>query len=93
MQFLKSAQKSSEARGLLDVFDQELWTDKKCYRVPLVSQDIHDNRAVGIDVWVVDLGQEADLGGLEWVIGGQRDGEEEDATSIRRITLDHANSR
>ena len=30
MEFLKSAQKSSEARGLLDDFDQEIWTDKKC---------------------------------------------------------------
>ena len=61
-------------------------------RVPLVFQDIHENRAVVVDVWVVDLGQEADLGGLEWIIGGKCDGEEEDAASIRRITLDHANS-
>lgn len=58
----------------------------------MVSQDIQANRAVGVDVWVVDLGREADLGGLEWVIGGERDGEEEDTASIRRVTLDHANS-
>ena len=59
---------------------------------PLVSQDIQANRAIGIDVWVVNLGREADLGGFEWVIVGERDGEKEDAPCIWRITLDHANS-
>ena len=56
---------------------------------PLVSQDVQANRAVGIDVWVINLGREADLGGLEWIIGGERDGEEENASGIRGITLGH----
>ena len=58
----------------------------------MLSQDIQANQTVGVDVWVIDLSREADLGRLEWVIVGERNGEEEDAPSIRRITLDHDNS-
>jgi hypothetical protein len=59
----------------------------------LVSQDVQANRAVGVDVWVINLGREADLGRLEWIIGGERNGEEENASGIRRITLDQARSK
>ena len=30
VEFLRSAQKSSEVTWVLDDFDQEIWTDKKC---------------------------------------------------------------
>lgn len=56
-------------------------------RRPLVSQDIKTDRAVGVDVGVIDLGREADLGRLEGVVGGESDGQEKDAASIGRVTL------
>jgi hypothetical protein len=49
----------------------------------LVSENVQANRSVGIDVGVVDLGREADLGGLEGVIGGEGDRKEEDASGVR----------
>ena len=54
---------------------------------PLVPQDVQANRAVRVDVRVVDLCGEGDLGRLEGVVGGEGDGEEEDAAGIRRVTL------
>lgn len=50
---------------------------------PLVPQDIETDRTVRVDVRVVDLGREADLGRLEGVVGGESDGEEEDAAGVR----------
>ena len=35
---------------------------------PLISQDIETDRAIGVDVRVVDLGGERHLGRLEWVV-------------------------
>ena len=52
-------------------------------RAPLVSQDVQANRSIGVDVGMVDLGREADLGGLEGVIGGEGDRKEEDASGVR----------
>lgn len=43
-------------------------------RRPLISQDVQADRTVGIDVWVVDLSREADLGWLEGIIGGEGNG-------------------
>ena len=60
--------------------------DGQCRR-PLVSQDVETNRTIGIDVRMVNLGREADFGGLEWVVRRERDGQEKNASSIRRITL------
>jgi len=37
---------------------------------------------------VINLGCKADLGRLEWIVGGERNREEENASGIRRITLD-----
>jgi len=48
----------------------------------LIPQDVEANRSVGVDVGVVDLGREADLGRLEGVIGGEGDGKEEDASGV-----------
>ena len=56
--------------------DGQRWT-------PLVPQDIETDRAVGVDVRVVDLGREADLGRLEGVVGGEGDREEKDASGVR----------
>lgn len=49
---------------------------------PLVSQDVKTDRAVRVDVRVIDLRRERDLGWLEGVIGRECDGEEEDTASI-----------
>ena len=56
--------------------DGQRWT-------PLVPQDIQTDRTVGVDIGVIDLGREADLGRLEGVVGGESDREEEHAASVR----------
>jgi hypothetical protein len=56
----------------------------------LVPQDIQTDAAVGVDVGVVDAGGEVDLRGLEGVVGGEVDGEEEDASRVWRVTLERA---
>lgn len=48
----------------------------------MVPQDIKTDRAVCVDVGVVDLSREADLGWLERVIGREAYGKEEYAASI-----------
>ena len=65
---------------------ERTFRDGQCW-APLVPQDVQANRAVGVDVRVVDLRRERDLGRLEGVVGGERDGKEEDASSVRRVTL------
>lgn len=40
-------------------------------RAPLFPQNVQADRAVGVDVRVVDLGGERNLGGLEGVVGGE----------------------
>lgn len=35
---------------------------------PLIPQDVEADGSVGVDVWVVDLGGEGDLGGFEGVV-------------------------
>ena len=56
-------------------------------RRPLVPQDIKTDGAIGVDIGVIDLGREADLGRLERVIDWECDGEEKDTASIRRFPL------
>jgi hypothetical protein len=51
-------------------------------RAPLVSQDVQTDAAVGVDVWMVDAGCEVDLWWLEWVVGWEVNGEEEDAAGV-----------
>lgn len=60
--------------------------DGQC-RAPLVPEDIQTDAAVGVDVGVVDAGGEVDLGRLEWVVGREVNGEEEDASRVWRVTL------
>lgn len=55
-------------------------------RAPLVSENVETDRAVGVDVGVVDLRGERDLRGLEGVVGGE--GERAgDRVSTRQTTL------
>ena len=51
-------------------------------RAPLIPQDVQANRAVAVDVGVVDAGGEVDLRGLERVVCGKVDGEEEDTAGV-----------
>lgn len=51
-------------------------------RAPLVSQNVQADAAVGVDIGVIDAGREVDLRGLEGVVGGEVDCEEEDATRV-----------
>ena len=52
-------------------------------------QDVETDGPVGVDVGVVDLGGEGDLGGLEGVVCGEVDGEEEDPSLIRTVWRTH----
>ena len=56
---------------------------------PLIPEDVETDAAVAVDVGVVDLGGELDLGGLEGVVGGERDGKEEDTAGVRRVSGTH----
>jgi hypothetical protein len=51
-------------------------------RAPLIPQDVQADRAVAVDVWVIDAGGEVDLRGLERVVCGEVDGEEEDTAGV-----------
>jgi hypothetical protein len=51
-------------------------------RRPLVPQDIQTNRAICIDIGVVDLGCEADFRGLKGVVRRECDGQEENTSGI-----------
>lgn len=56
---------------------------------PLVPQNVQADAAVGVDIGVVDLGGEVDLRGLERVICGEVDGQEEDAALVWGIGRSH----
>lgn len=60
--------------------------DRQC-RTPLVPENVQADRAVRIDVGVVDLRREADLGRLEGVVGRECDREEEYTACVRRVSL------
>lgn len=56
-------------------------------RTPLVSQDVKTDTAVRVDVGVIDSGSEIDLRRLEWVVGREMNGQEEDTSRVWRVTL------
>jgi hypothetical protein len=58
-------------------------------RAPLVPQDVQTDAAVRVDVGVVDTSGEVDLWGLEGVVGGEVNVEEEDASGVWRVTWTH----
>ena len=64
---------SSAGRGKHTLGDRES-------RAPLVSEDVKTDAAVGVDVGVVNPGGEVDLRGLEWVVGGEVDVQEENTS-------------
>jgi hypothetical protein len=51
-------------------------------RAPLISQNVQTDRAVAVDVGVVDAGGEVDLRRLEGVVCGEVDCEEEDTAGV-----------
>jgi hypothetical protein len=53
----------------------------------LVPQDIKTDGTIRIDIGVIDLGREADLGGFEGIVDWEGDGEEENTSGIRRLSL------
>jgi hypothetical protein len=55
---------------------------------PLVTQNVQADAAVGVDVGVVYAGGEVDFGRLERVVGGEVNGEEEDAARVGRVGLE-----
>jgi len=58
-------------------------------RRPLILEDVEADGAIGVDVGVVDPGGEVELGGLEGVIGGEMDVQEEHSSSVRRVVGAH----
>jgi len=56
---------------------------------PLILQDIQADASVGIYVGVIDSGDEVDLGGLERIVGGEMNVQEEDTSGIRTVIRSH----
>ena len=54
---------------------------------PLITQDVQADAPIGVDVGVVDASGEVDLGGFEWIVGGEMYREEEYSTRVRTLTL------
>lgn len=54
-------------------------------RRPLVLQDIQTDASVRVDIWVVDLGGETDLWGLERVVCREMNRQEEDTIGVRAV--------
>ena len=59
---------------------------------PLVLKDVQADRAVAVDVHMVDLRSEGDLGRLEGVVGREVDVQEEDALVVGRVLGAHDGS-
>lgn len=54
-------------------------------RRPLATENVQTDGTVGVDVGMVDLGGEGNLGGLEGVVRGEVDGEVEHAPGVGRV--------
>ena len=50
---------------------------------PLVPQNIQTDRSIRIDIRVINLRRKRDFRGLEGIIGGEGNGEEEDTAGVR----------
>lgn len=59
---------------------------RQCRR-PLVPQDIKTDGTICVDVGVIDLCREADLGRLEGIVDWEGNGEEKDTSGIRGFSL------
>ena len=56
---------------------------------PLVLEDVQANAATGVDVGVVDFGIELHLGGLEGIVRGEFNGEEEHTPLVGAVPRAH----
>ena len=56
---------------------------------PLVLKDVEANRAVAIDVAVVNFGRKGHLGGLEGIVGREMDVQEEHSLVVGRVLGSH----
>jgi len=54
---------------------------------PLILQDIQADTSVGIYVGMVNSGDKVNLWGLEWVVSGEMNVQEENTSSIRTVIL------
>jgi len=61
-------------------------------RTPLILQNVETDTAIRVNVAVVDACSEMHLGGLEWVIGGKVNVEEEYTPSVWRLVGSHNSS-
>ena len=59
---------------------------------PLVLQDVQADGAIAVDVHMINLCREGDLGWLEGIVGREMDVEEEDTLMIRRVLGAHNSS-
>ena len=58
-------------------------------RTPLILEDIKTDTTIGINVTMIDTSSEVDLGWFEWIVSGEMDVQEEDATGIWRVIGTH----
>ena len=58
-------------------------------RTPLILEDIKTDTTIGINVTMIDTSGEVDLGWFEWIVSGEMDVQEEDATGIWRVIGTH----
>ena len=70
-----SQRKGDESETRQTLRDRQRWR-------PLIPQDVKADGAVRVDVRVVDLRCEADLGRLEGVVCREHDGEEENTARV-----------
>ena len=58
--------------------------DGECGR-PLVLEDVQANRAIAVDVSMVNFRCERNLGRLEGIVGREMDVKEKDTSAVRRV--------
>jgi hypothetical protein len=51
----------------------------------LILQNIETDRSIGVDVWVVDLGDEVAFGWPKGIIGGEVNVKEEDSARVGTV--------
>ena len=56
----------------------------------MIPQDVKADTAVGIDVGVIDTRSKVHLRGLEWVVGGESNAQEEYARRVWAVGLEES---
>ena len=67
---------------------QQYLANGEC-RTPLVLEDVQTDGSIGVDIGMVNAGRELALGGLERVVIGESDVEEENAALVRTVIRSH----